>query len=333
MGWMIEWNDELMVDEALIREGDAWVLLMTSGAATHADADALRAWRRRSPAHEQAFREAVRLRDAVRAVAAAERAGPEPSVISLSAHRKPRQTDLDRRALLTGAVAASAAGVAVFAGGRMAGIWGLEPADFATAKGERRTIALADGVSAELNTMTRMARRPEVGVNGLELLDGEVLLAAALPADAAPLVALAADGRAIARQARFILRCDDTDVSVTCLSGEVLVEVGGKRHRVGAEQRLSYSGSTIHTLERVDTDVATAWRRGELVFRQEPLRNVIAEVNRYRPGRIVIASAALRERRINGTFFLGQLDEVIEQVRAGLGARVTRLPGDVVVLA
>ena len=132
-----------------------------------------------------------------------------------------------------------------------------------------------------------------------------------------------------------VLPISDAAIRAVQVPGTELdgTEVGGARHRVGAAQRLRYSGSPMHALERVDTDVATAWRRGELVFRQEPLRNVIAEVNRYRPGRIVIASAALRERRINGTFFLGQLDEVIEQVRAGLGARVTRLPGDVVVLA
>ena len=42
----------------------------------------------------------------------------------------------------------------------------------------------------------------------------------------------------------------------------------------------------------VDTVVVTAWRDGVLVFRNTPLVRVIEEVNRYRPGRIILAAAS-----------------------------------------
>jgi transmembrane sensor len=326
-------GEQLMVDEALIREGDAWVLLMTSGAATHADADALRLWRQRSPAHERAFCEAVRLRDTVR-TAATELRAEEAGAVARSAVLPMRPRGLSRRAVLSGAVAASAAGAAVFVGGRSLGLWpGSRRADFATAKGERRTIRLASGVSAELNTATRLSRRPDIGAHGLELLDGEVMLVAALSPTDDPLVALAGSGRAIARRARFSLRCDGSDVAVTCLEGAVMVEVGGERRAVPPSHRLTYSNDGLGSLAAVDPAVVTAWQQGALVFHQEPLRNVIAEINRYRPGRIMIASEALGDRRIDGTFYVAQLDEIFEQVRSAFGARVTRLPGGVVVLA
>lgn len=47
--------------KTLKREALAWVVRLTSGEATRADAQALQAWRGQSPAHEQAYREAARL--------------------------------------------------------------------------------------------------------------------------------------------------------------------------------------------------------------------------------------------------------------------------------
>lgn len=326
-------GEQLMVDEALIREGDAWVQLMTSGAATHADADALRLWRQRSASHERAFREAVRLRDMIRGAAIELRAEQQATILHMPAVRA-RSSGLSRRVVLTGAVAASAAGVAILVGGQSLGLLpDGRAADFATAKGERRTVALGSGVTAELNTMTRLSRRPDAGAHGLELLDGEVMLVAALAPSDDPLVVLAGSGRALAHRARFSLRCEGPDVAVTCLDGAVMVEVGDERRPVPPAHRLTYSGETLGALAAVDPAAATAWQRGALVFHQEPLRNVVAEINRYRPGRIMIADSALADRRIDGTFYVAQLDEIFEQLRSAFGARVTRLPGGVVVLA
>ncbi len=319
--------------EAVQREGDAWVLLMSSGAATRGDLQALRLWRGRSAAHEAAFREAVRLYGLVRGAATEMRAEASSADLDGSS-TEGRGQGLDRRRVMTGALAASVAGLAVFAGGRAFQLWSQDAAvDFATAKGERRVVALADGVSAELNTLTRLSRRPGLGLNGVELLSGEVLMTSGLGPDAPPLVVLAGDGRTIARAARFGLRCDEAEVAVTCLEGSVLVEAAGGRHRVPPGSRLTYGGARAVTLSVVDTAVATAWRRGVLVFQREPLRNVVAEINRYRPGRIVLADDRLANQPVTGTFYVTQIDEIFDQVRSAFGARVTRLPGGVVVLA
>ena len=46
--------------EALEREAHRWVAQLVSGEATTADAEALKQWRRQSPAHEEAFLAATR---------------------------------------------------------------------------------------------------------------------------------------------------------------------------------------------------------------------------------------------------------------------------------
>jgi len=70
-----------------------------------------------------------------------------------------------------------------------------------------------------------------------------------------------------------------------------------------------------------------------LVFRQERLSEVVAEINRYRPGHILIADSQLAGRRVDGTFYVAQLDQFFDQVRSAFGASVTRLPGGIVVIA
>jgi transmembrane sensor len=46
--------------DPLLRDALAWVVLLKSGEATVADAEQLIDWRTRSPAHERAFRDAVK---------------------------------------------------------------------------------------------------------------------------------------------------------------------------------------------------------------------------------------------------------------------------------
>ena len=55
--------------DPLKREVLEWIIRLTSGAATKADAAALKLWRAQSPAHDAAFAEAVRLRRALRQAA------------------------------------------------------------------------------------------------------------------------------------------------------------------------------------------------------------------------------------------------------------------------
>ena len=158
------------------------------------------------------------------------------------------------------------------------------------------------------------------------------MLTAAVPAND-PLVAVAGRGQVTAHDARFGLRCDESAVGVTCLEGTVTVEVGQFRRVLSPNHRLVYDLEDVGEPTLIDAAVATAWRRGMLVFRQEPLSAVVAEINRYRPGNILISDEQLAGRRVDGTFYVAQLDQFFDQVRSAFGARVTRLPGGIVVIA
>jgi transmembrane sensor len=204
-------------------------------------------------------------------------------------------------------------------------------ADYRTAKGERRRIAIAPDVSLELNTQTSVALRPVPEETRIELISGEAWVAA--KTSSKPLVMLAGDGSIIAAQASFDARCLGRTVTVACLDGSISVEHDGKSVQLLPAQQVTYSEAGFEQSAHVDLAQVSAWQAGLLVFRDRPLTSVVDEINRYRSGQIIITNAELRRRLVNGTFQLDKLDNFVAQVEQLFGAKITHLPGGVVIMS
>lgn len=61
----------------------------------------------------------------------------------------------------------------------------------------------------------------------------------------------------------------------------------------------------------LDLQRAISWQRGLLVFDRQPLGQVIEQLNRYRPGYILIGSDAIAQREVSGVFRLDALDDAL----------------------
>jgi transmembrane sensor len=316
--------------EPLRREAWKWVLHMTSGEATKADIAALERWCARSPLHAEAF---ARASGRWRAFGAAIGGrAHQQGVIDIQGSGTGRA--LGRRALLGGMLAASTAGAAVVISRPPFGLWpslSEIAADYRTGTGERHRIALADSVSVEMNTRTSLNIRKAAsdGADRVELIAGE----AAVATGAHPIEVIAAKGRVWADTAQFNVRYNGTAVCVTCLGGMVHVEQQGRSVSMLQKQQVSYNERSLGFTTAVDPVVVTGWREGDLFFRDEPLANVIEEVNRYRPGRIVLMNEDLGRRRVTARFKLDRLEVVIIQLRETFGARVTALAGGIVLVS
>lgn len=293
-------------DSRLHGEARDWLVLLTSGQATVADAKALRQWCAQSPEHAQAFEQAKRLWQQL-----------TPALTEAQAPRH-----FGRRAFLGGALAASAALVMVHISvpGGFAGL----SADCHTAVGEQRRVDLREGISLELNTQTRISRREQ----GIELLEGEVEVQVAQP-----LTVQAGAGWLSASQARFNVRNTDHSVCVTCIEGWLAVEVQGRSVRLDSGRQLTYDAAGLGPVVTVDTEAVIAWREQVLVFNNATLDTVIDEINRYRPGMLVLLNRELGKRRVQARFSLEQLPGVALLIRDAYGAKCTELPGGVVLLS
>lgn len=315
------------------RDARNWLLTLTSGAATEADAEAFRAWLRADPGHEAAFAEQKRLWQAL---------GPavrEEAAARATTRRPPLS---GRRAFLGGAVAASAA---YLAWRPPLGLWpGLDElgADYRTATGEQRRVALGDALELELNTQTRINVRSAAGASAgavIELAAGEAEVRVGRQADAPPAMpaplaqVVAGAGRVSAREALFNLRYLGGEASLCCLAGSVQLAHAQGTYEVVAGQELRYDDRRVMPPAKVNTEAVTAWRRGWLVFDRVPLADVVDELNRYRRGRLVLLNAQLGQRRVQARFALAQVADAEQLIRDAYGAEVTRLPGGVVLLS
>lgn len=297
----------------LASEARDWLILLTSGRATVADARALRQWCGQSPEHARAFEQAKALWH-----------GLQPAAEAVQGPRH-----FGRRALLGGAIAASA-GFLLIRATVPGGVSGLG-ADYVTEVGEQRRVELGAGVSLELNTQTRLSRRPLAeGKQGLELLAGEVEVSGG---GTATVSVQAGAGRISAAGARFNIRYVDQSVCTTCLEGVVQIQVQGQQFRLEPGMQLTYDPRHVGSPQTADVSSAIAWREQVLVFNDATLASVIDEINRYRPGMLLLLNRELGLRKVQARFRLDQLAGVALLIRDAYGAKCTELPGGVVVLS
>ncbi|VFR25116.1 Sigma factor regulator VreR (cytoplasmic membrane-localized) of trans-envelope signaling system [plant metagenome] len=312
-------------------QASAWFTHLTSGRATTEDAAQFRQWRDADPAHQQAFAECSKtwqdLAAPLNEFAAAAARAPAPA-----APRASRGFMPGRRAWLAGA-AASVAGVWLAVESPL-GLWpSLDSlaADHHTGTGEQKHLVLADGLTVEMNTRTALNVRDTHAALHIELAQGEAEILSRRGGQRAEVQA--AGGRILVDGACVNVRHVGSQVQLSCLEGEVQLSHGTGVYTLAADQQLGYDAASVAPLRSLDRQVVSSWREGWLVFRGAPLAQVVEEINRYRPGRLVLLNAQLGRRPVQTRFALAQLADADILIRDAYGAKLTRLPSGVVVLS
>lgn len=314
----------------------AWLLRLRSGEAGAADVDAFERWSAEHPKAAGQLRETWgALRVAAAEIAEEDRAR---GTAWTGVARRERAMRTGRRAFVGFAVAAGASWLAIRP---PLGLWpslGDLAANYRTGTGEQRQIALSSRVTVEMNTQTRVDTIASNDAQGIELVSGEAEIDAAAPVPGRveplrPVTVLAGRGRLQAAVARFNVRRADGQVCVTCLSGTVSLEHPGGRRTLNSDEQVSYDERRVEAVARADMGTVTAWRRGVLVFNDVPLSDVVEQINRYRPGKVILRNPALGENRMQAQFPIARVDSVIDLLGRLYGAHITRLPGNIVLLS
>ena len=322
-------------------QASQWLLRLRSGAASHADADAFRDWCANEPAQAALLSGTwSALRTAAEEIAQEVAEEKRTGVSSWAdAALRRRKVNTGRRAFVGFAVAAGASWLALRP---PLGLWpsvGDLAADYRTGTGEQRQFALSERVTVELNTQTRVNLvSTRTAGRGIELVAGEAEIDAAAPAPAQaaylrPVTVVAGRGRIEAAVARVNIRKMGDQVCVTCLSGTAMLDHPIRRVSLRAQEQVIYDDRRVHPISTADAAQVTAWRRGVLVFDGVPVSQVVAEINRYRPGKVILRNATLARNRMQAQFPIAKVDDVLDMLAKLYGAHVTRLPGDIVLLS
>lgn len=314
-----------------------WIQKLASGKATAEDIANAERWRAQDPLHAKSYEDAEHLwRDM--AEICREKQGDDADFTGMLQEYGRRRAAMTRRAALCVGVAAIGGAAAYSVVNPPVRLWpSLSElrADFRTGTGEQRTIAFAGDVEIALNTQTSLAIPPATATEDrVQLIAGEASFA---PRNrtARALAVLAANGRIVSESGRFDVRCLSAGdrVDVTCFEGRLNVESGTKIAELLPGQRVSYDNVRVSEIAVVNPQAESEWRRGVVTFRSTRLTDAVDEMNRYRPGLIVLRNSALGQELLSGRFRIDRMEEALVQIEHIFGASVSRFPGGIVVLS
>jgi len=264
----------------------AWWVKRDAGPLSPAEAATFEAWLAENPAHRAAFEEVSALCSEVRTLR------PERPAAA-----KPRVAARNRRAVLTGLAAAT--GVLVLSFDSLSVLW---RADFHTGTGETKIVELEDGSHVELAPDSALAVDYRGPQRKLTLLEGEAWFEAA-PNPARPFIVAAGGGTVTALGTAFDIALQDHGAMVTVAKHNVAVASQGQVKILGEGQQVRFGANMpVAAPVSVDPGDATAWRRGKLIFVNQPLAEVVRILSRYHHGYVFIPSASLGGLRVTGVF-------------------------------
>lgn len=306
-----------------VRAATLWVTRLHDEPVAPETRAAFERWFAADPAHARAYDAAQRLWVSLGAI---EQAAPGRVAAARTAAQRVRRTRQARRAFL-GAGALCAAGALVWIGrDRPMTTTGTPAVEWRTARGERKTIRLPDGSRLDLDADSQVQMRFDSAARALRLVRGQAAFVVA-HGDPRPFEVSANNGRVRDIGTEFGVQLDADRVSVTVRDGTVELHAGaaGPALTLTRGERVAYrADGSCSARERIDTETAFAWREGRLVFRAEPLEQVLAALARYHGVRLAVGSSKVAALRVSGSFPTDDLKLALDTIAATLPVRIVK---------
>ncbi len=293
-----------------------WVILLHSGSATKADKQQAQQWRNRSPSHQAAYQEAEQLWQEMGRVLQARKT------------ESPIKPATQKRKMLSHVAIGLAATVLISTLiTQFSTITDLWLSDYHTSVGEQKNITLSDGSQVMLNTDTALAIDWQSDRRYIKLLHGQAQFTVAH--DAKRAFEVETDDAVVkALGTIFEVLAEAQDTRITVVEHAVSIKASqdtdyNKNIRIEAGQQARYSRSKgLETIETVNLKQNSAWQRGKLLVKNQVLVDVIADLNRYYQGKILITDDKLSQLRVSGAFPLNDYDTVMAMLEHSLPLKV-----------
>jgi len=297
-----------------------WYALLRSAEATERDQARWRAWLDKDPEHQRAWQYVESISHRFEPI----QSTPDPRRTAEGLWEANVRV-LQRRRVLAGIAGLAGAGLLGWGTWRhtplplMARAW---RADYRTATGETHEVELPDGTRLWLNTATAVNRDYNDRQRRLHLVTGEILIDTAAD-PSRPLTVATPQGRLRALGTRFTVRLDGEQTLLAVYGGAVAL-----RTTQGAEDTLQTRQQVRFGLEGIDAiqpadPAREAWSRGVLMAQDMTLRELVAELRRYRHGHLGLAPE-VADLRVFGNFPLTDTDDTLDMLAGALPVRIRR---------
>lgn len=317
-------------DDARKEAAVDWFFRRQSPAFTVAEAEAFERWLAGSSENRDAF-------EAVEAFWAG--AGQAQDLPRFDAKRGQILKDIDRVRVTrrAGVVGAAVLAFAAVVGGayELTAPKALVTQSFSTSVGQQATVTLPDGSVMTLNTDTVVRTKADAERRLVYLDKGQAFFRVAKD-KRHPFVVTAAGRTVTALGTAFDLRVDGGELKVLLVEGKVRVAAASASPSRGSGPAAVAQASPAHSvrttemepgsqlvashdgdwrLSRVNVDQQTSWLRGKIVFDDEALGDVVAELNRYSKRKMIITDQRLAQARLSGIYQPGDVKEFADSLR------------------
>lgn len=291
-------QSDCKLPELVRAEAAVWLARLHSDVRSERTEHAFKAWLADNASHAAAFERLTNTWDATGIL----RREGYVRALPADAIRRPR-----RRFALTIAAAAAAACAAAVVGVQLLQSIERSPQEtIATARGERRSLVLADGSHLVLNTDSRVTTSFTPSKREVTLEQGQVRFEVAKDPER-PFIVRAGGKRIVALGTAFDVRWTDAQLSIVLFEGRVTVQsvallasLDGITLAPG--ERLEFEKPTLAIKSQPRLEHEEAWVAGRAIFEATPLHEAIAEMNRYSRRQLRLADAGLANLPISGTF-------------------------------
>ena len=298
-------------DPAARRTAAHWLARRHSGDWQASDAAALERWLAERAEHATAYQDACTAWEAMSAL--------EP--LALPRHVAARRPPLRRawRGVWSGVLAGGVAAMLVAAAGLH--WWRGDELVVLSAHGEQRAITLADGSLLRLNADSRAVVRIGGGMRAVLLERGEA--AFNIAADRRPFEVEAGGGLIRDIGTRFNVHVGVNEVVVSVSEGRVGVSTAlASEVEIGAGESARYDAAgRIGPVGVADIEAVEAWQSGQIVFRDLPLRQALAQLQRYHAIEFELADASVAQLRVSGRFGIGNPQLFLATLQAAFPVR------------
>ncbi|MEQ1558295.1 MAG: FecR domain-containing protein [Methyloglobulus sp.] len=208
--------------------------------------------------------------------------------------------------------------------------------DYHTNTGEVREVQLADGSQLLLNTNTAVSVEYQTSLRKIVLHHGQARFTVAKD-NQRPFEVKTSGLLVRALGTVFeVYNPESSETRVTVQEHAVAVRLQPETFMTGSEQpttkivqegqQLSYVGNgMLNPPEPTDLAQTSAWQQRKLSINDRPLGELIAELDRYRVGRIFLSDAKFLNLRVVGVFSLADPDAVLKKVCKVLALEQTHL--------
>lgn len=324
-------------------EACAW-LVRLDDSRDESELKELRQWLDRSPLHREAFARAAGTWGELNGLG---------QWLELDASTIARQRPSRLRYSLAAAAIVLTAGLVAWLSAPLRPAQEPYRAEHATAIGEVRTVSLPDGTAAQLNTGTRIAFTMDRNARLARLDEGEAWFDIARDPER-PFVVYASRLAVRAVGTAFSVRVQGNRVDLTVTEGRVEIasmhaalaesaelelrrfdDDTESRVALDAGQHVVYDGriEQVSRWAAPQIERSLSWRDGMLIFDNDSLAHVVAEIGRYTPQKIVISDSDLRDLRFGGYFRVGDIASILATFEEDFDIRVERINDELVYLS